>query len=143
MLKTASIPQILEYIRARLEAIKDLESKELSLQKTNMELQFQTETLEAELQWDLQLKEKFNKNGFKKEEVSTFVDAALLMRAKGYDIFGIAKRFSCFEKLEEGCATVELKKANAELRYDQLETDNKALEVRLSQNPISSVTLIP
>ena len=134
MLKTTSIPQILEYIKAKLEAIKDLESTELSLQKTNMELQFQTETLEAELQWDLQLKEKLNKNGFKKEEVSTFVDAALLMREQGYDIFDIAKKFSCFEKLDEVCATIELKKANAELRNDQLERDFNAFEVRLSQN---------
>jgi len=36
--------------------------------------------------------------------------------------------------LEEACATVDLKKANAELRCDQLQSDITALEVRLSQN---------
>lgn len=108
MIRTTSILQILEYIKAKLEAIKDLESKEQNLQKINMKLQFQTNTLEAELEWDLQLKEKLNKNGFKKEEVSTFVDAALLMRERGYDIFDLVKRFSYFEEIEEACTTVEL-----------------------------------
>ena len=75
MLRTTSNSQILEYIKAKLEALKDLESKEQNLKKINMELQFQKETLEEELEWDSQLKEKFNKNGFKKEEVSSFVEA--------------------------------------------------------------------
>jgi len=48
MLRITSIPHILEYIKTKLEAIKDLESKEQSFQKINMELQIQKETLEAE-----------------------------------------------------------------------------------------------
>lgn len=134
MLRTTSIPQILEFMKAKLEDVKNLESKEQNLKKSNMELQFQKETLEAELEWDSQLKEKLNKNGFKKEEVSIFVDAALSMRERGYDIFDIVQRFSSFEKLEEVCADVQLKRANAALEYDQLKAGITDLKVRLSEN---------
>ena len=131
---TTSLSQILETIKSELDAIKDLESKKLNLEKMNRELHTQKETVEAELNWDSELKEKLNKNGFKKEDVTKFMDAALLMKEQGYDIFKIIERFSKFEEIEDGCVSVERKKFDAELKNDQLLMKNQDLEVRISQN---------
>jgi hypothetical protein len=139
---TASLSQILETIKSKLEVIKDLESKKQNLEEMNWELHTQKETVEAELNWDSQLKEKLNKNGFKKEDVPRFVDAALLMKERGYDIFEIMERFSKFEEIENACVSVERNKVNAELRHDQLLMENRDLEVQISQNSLKLHDLI-
>jgi hypothetical protein len=131
---TTSLSQILETVKSKLDAIKDLESKKQNLEKMNLELHTQKETVEAELNWDSELKEKLNKNRFKKEDVPRFVNAALLMKERGYDIFEIMERFSKFEEIGDGCVSVERKKVNAELKYDQLLMKNQDLEFQISQN---------
>jgi hypothetical protein len=133
---TPSLSQILETIKSKLDAIKDLESKKQSLEKMIRELHTQKETVEAELNWDSEFKEKLNKNEFKKEDVPKFVDAALLMKEQGYDIFEIMERFSKFEEIEDACVSVERKKVNAELRYDQLLMENRDLEIQISRNSL-------
>ncbi len=133
---TTSLSQILETIKSKLDAIKDLESKKESLEKRNRELHTQKETVEAELNWDSELKEKLNKNGFKKEDVPKFVDAALLMKEREYDIFEIMERFSKFEEIEDACVSVELKKVNAGLRHDQLLLENRDLEIQIYRNSL-------
>ena len=65
-----------------------------------------------------------------------FVDAALLMKERGYDIFEIMERFSKFDEIENACVSVERKKVNAELRHDQLLMENRDLEVQISQNSL-------
>ena len=137
-----SLSQILEIIRSKLNVIKDLGSKIQNMEEMNRELHTQKETVEAELNWDSQLKEKLNKNGFKKEDVPRFVDAALLMKERGYDIFEIMERFSKFKEMENACMSVERKKVNAELRHDQLLMENRDLEVQISQNSLKLHDLI-
>ena len=108
----------------------------------NRELHTQKETVEAELNWDSELKEKLDNNGFKKKDVPKFVDAALLMKERGYDIFEIMERFSKFEEIEDACVSVEHKKVNAEIRHDQLLMENQDLEVQISQNSLKLRELI-
>ena len=139
---TTSLSQILETIKSKLDTIKDLESKKQNLEKMNQELHTQKETVEAELNWDSELKEKLNKNGFKKKDVPKFVDAALLMQERGYDIFEIIERFSKFEKIEDACVSVERKKVNAELKHDQLLMKNQDLEVQISLNSLKLRELV-
>ncbi len=133
---TTSLSQILETIKSKLDAIEDLESKKQSLEKMNRELRTQKETAEAELYWDSELKEKLNKNGFKKEDVPRFVDAVLLMKERGYNIFEIMERFSKFEEIEAACVSVERKEVDAGLRHDQLLMENRDLEVQISRNSL-------
>src|SRR5918994_1070407 len=87
--------------------------------------------VEAELQWDSQLKEKLDKNGLKNEDVSKFVNATLLMKERGYNIFEIIEKFSKFEKIDDACAFIQLKEGEARIRHDQLTKGNKALEDRI------------
>ena len=94
------------------------------------------------LNWDSELKEKLNKNGFKKKDVPKFVDGALLMQERGYDIFEIIERFSKFEKIEDACVSVERKKVNAELKHDQLLMKNQDLEVQISLNSLKLRELV-
>lgn len=98
--RTPSLSQILETIKSKLDAIKDLESKKQSLEKMIRELYTQKATVEAELNWDSELKEKLNNNEFKKEDVPKFIDAALLMKERGYHIFEIMERFSKIKEIE-------------------------------------------
>ena len=95
-----------------------------------------------ELNWDLELKEKLNKNEFKKEDVSKFVEAALLMKERRYSIFEIMERFSKFEEIEDACLSVQRKKVNEELRHDQLLMENQNIEVQISQNSLKLRELI-
>ena len=139
---TTSLSQILETIKSKLDVIKDLESKKQSLEKMNRELHTQKETVEAELNWDSELKEKLDNNGFKKKDVPKFVDAALLMKERGYDIFEIMERFSKFEEIEDARVSVEHKKVNAGLRHDQLLMENRDLEVQLSRNSLKLSDLV-
>jgi hypothetical protein len=134
--------QILETIKSKLNVIKDLEFKIQNMEETNRELHTQKETVEAELNWDSQLKEKLNKNGFKREDFPRFVDAALLMKERGYDIFEIMERFSKFKEMENACMSVERKKVNAELRHDQLLMENRDLEVQIFHNSLKLHDLI-
>jgi hypothetical protein len=134
--RTPSLSQILETIKSKLDAIKDLESKKQSLEKMIRELHTQKAMVEAELNWDSELKEKLNNNEFKKEDVLKFINAALLMKEHGYHIFEIMERFSKFEEIEDACMSVERKKVNAGLRYDQLMMENRDLEIQISQNSL-------
>jgi hypothetical protein len=133
---TPSLSQILETIKSKLDAIKDLESKKQSLEKMTRELHTQKAMVEAELNWDSELKEKLKNNEFKKEDVPKFINAALLMKERGYHIFEIMERFSKFEEIEDACVSVERKKFNAGLRYDQLIMENRDLEIQISQNSL-------
>ena len=84
---TTSLSQILETIKSKLDTIKDLESKKQNLEKMNRELHTQKETVEAELNWDSELKEKLNNNGFKKKDVPKFVDASIVNERTGLRYF--------------------------------------------------------
>ena len=75
---TTSLSQILEIFKSKLDEIKDLELKKQNLEKTNRELHTKKEMVEAELNWDLELKEKLDNNGFKKEDVPRFVDGSIV-----------------------------------------------------------------
>ena len=121
---TTSLSEILEIIKSKIDTIKELESKKQNLEETNQKLMDQKEEVEAELKWDSQLKDKLNKNGFRKEDVSRFVDATLLMKEQGYNIFEIIEMFSKFEKIEEACISVQRKEVEAGIRHDQLLMEN-------------------
>ena len=109
----------------------------------NQELHTQKETVEAELNWDSELKEKLNKNGFQTKDVpNCFLWQQLLMQERGYDIFEIIERFSKFEKIEDACVSVERKKVNAELKHDQLLMKNQDLEVQISLNSLKLRELV-
>jgi len=111
---TTTLSQLLEIFKSKLEEISDLELKKQNLEKTIRELYNDKETNEAELNWDSELKEKLNKHGFKKEDVPKFVDAALLMKGRRYNIFDIMERFSRFEEIEDACFSVQRKKVDQE-----------------------------
>ena len=133
---TTSLSELLEIIKTKIDTIKELESKKQNLEETNQKLFTQKEGVEAELQWDSQLKEKLDKNGLKKEDVSKFVKATLLMKERGYNIFEIIEKFSEFEEIGDACAFIQLKEGEARIRHDQLTNENKALEVGISQNSL-------
>src|SRR5919106_4578880 len=138
---TTSLSELLEIIKSKHNTIKDLESKKQNLEETNQKLFIQKEEVEAELKWDSQLNDKLNRNGFKKEDVSRFVDATLLMKERGYNIFEIIEMFSKFDKIEEACISVQRKEVEAGIRHDQLLMENQALEDRKSHNSLKLLEL--
>ena len=133
---TTSLSELLEIIKSKHNTIKDLESKKQNLEETNQKLFIQKEEVEAELKWDSQLNDMLDRNGFKKEDVSKFVNATLLMKEQGYNIFEIIEMFSKFEKIEEACISVQRKEVEARFRHGQLLMENQALEDRKSQNSL-------
>jgi hypothetical protein len=133
---TTTLSQLLEIFKSKLDEIRDLELKKQNLEKTIRELYIDKETIEAELNWDSELKEMLNKHGFKKEDVPKFVDAALLMKGRRYNIFDIMERFSRFEEIEDACFSVQRKKVDLEQRHDHLLGENQHLEVQISQNSL-------
>jgi hypothetical protein len=133
---TTTLSQLLAIFKSKLDEIRDSELKKQDLERTIRELYTEKETVEAELNWDSELKEKLNKNGFKKVDVPKFVNAALLMKARAYNIFDIMERFSKFEEIDDACFSVQRKNVDLEQRHDQLLMENQDLEVRISENSL-------
>lgn len=131
-----SLSQILQTIKSKQDDIKNLESKEQNLEKMILDSFAQKDTVEAELDWDYELKEKLKKNGFKKQDVPRFVDAALLLKEQGYDIFDIVERFKKVDEIENACISIELKKADAIVEHGRLSMQNQDLEERISRNSL-------
>lgn len=136
-----SIPMIETTIEEKKQVEKRLDESLLALrtQKNDLEkdiskLRIEKAMVEAELQWDVELKEKLGKGDFRNEDVSRFVRAAMLMKERRYNVFEIAEKFSKFEDISVACNNIKIQANEAQLRLAETNAKKRELQDQIEMN---------
>jgi hypothetical protein len=123
-----SIPKICEDIKMKQAESKGLDMKCTLIRESISDLLHQKGAIEADLEFDKELKEKLQAKGLQSKAILEVADLAAFVKESGYSIEEVRQRFAHFVELDNACALINDKVQRAGIKHDQLLRDNESLE---------------
>jgi hypothetical protein len=111
-----------------------LKSKRGELERDNADLQEHNREVRAELEANIEYRDKLKANGFQKGEILESVDLALLVKRSGYTIGKAIEKFSDFAGLDKERATLHQEVLHQGVMHNFLSKENLGLEELRSKN---------
>jgi hypothetical protein len=111
-----------------------LKSKRGELERDNADLQEHNREVRAELESNIEFRDKLKANGFQNTEILESVDLALLVKRSGYTIGEAIEKFSDFARLDKERTTLNQEVLHQGVMHNFLLKENAALEELHSKN---------
>jgi hypothetical protein len=112
----------------------DLKSKRGELERDNADLKVHNHDLRAELESNIEFRDKLKANGFQKREILESVDLALLVKRSGHTIKKAIEKFSDFAGFDKERATLHQEILHQGVMNNFLSKENLGLEELQSKN---------